>query len=69
VLLHSLSVVNVQYGITAPQAGKLGSNADWLIGIFNWLNPSARAVALGSTRPLTEMSTRGISWGVKVASS
>jgi len=26
-------------------------------------NPSDRAVALGSTQPLTEMSTRSISWG------
>jgi len=28
--------------------------------------PSDRAVALGSTQPVTEMSTRNISWGVKV---
>jgi hypothetical protein len=26
-----------------------------------------RAVALGSTQPLTEISTRNISWGIKVA--
>jgi hypothetical protein len=30
-------------------------------------NPSGRIMALGSTQPLTEMSTRGISWGVKAA--
>ena len=30
--------------------------------------PSGRTVALGSTQPLTEMSTRNISWGgVKAA--
>ena len=32
------------------------------IGIFHWHNPSGRTVALGLTQPLTEMSTRNISW-------
>jgi hypothetical protein len=30
---------------------------------FNDINPSDRTMALGSTQPLTEMSTRRISWG------
>jgi hypothetical protein len=30
-------------------------------------NPSARTMSLGSTQPVTEMSTRNISWGVKAA--
>jgi len=30
-------------------------------------NPSDRTMALGSTQPLTEMSTMSISWGVKAA--
>jgi hypothetical protein len=30
---------------------------------FHWYNPSSRTMALGSTRPQTEMSTRNISWG------
>jgi len=30
-------------------------------------NPSGRTMALGSTQPLTEMSTRNISWVVKAA--
>ena len=30
-------------------------------------NPSGRTMALGSTQPLTEMSTRSISLGVKAA--
>ena len=38
---------------------------DGVIGIFHWLNPSGRIMALGSTQPLTEMSTRNISWGCK----
>jgi len=28
-------------------------------------NPSGRTMALGSTQPLTEMSTRYISWGYR----
>jgi hypothetical protein len=40
-----------------------GSIPDGFIGIFNWHNPSNRTMALGSTQPLTEMSTRSISWG------
>ena len=44
-----------------------GSIPDGFIGIFHWHNPSGRTVALGSTQPLTEMSTRDISWRVKAA--
>ena len=44
-----------------------GSIPDGVIGIFKWHNPSGRIMALGSTQPLTEMSTRCISWGVKAA--
>jgi hypothetical protein len=38
---------------------------DGVIGIFLLHNPSGRTMALGSTQPLTEMSTRCISWGQK----
>jgi hypothetical protein len=38
---------------------------DGIIGIFQWLNPSSRTMVLGSTQPLTEMSTNNISWGDK----
>ena len=40
-----------------------GSIPDGVIGIFQWHNPSGRTMALGSTQPLIEMSTRCISWG------
>jgi hypothetical protein len=40
-----------------------GSIPDGVTGIFHWLNPSGRTMALGSTQPLTEISTRGIWWG------
>jgi hypothetical protein len=38
-----------------------GSIPDGVIRIFQWNNPSGRTMALGSTQPLTEMSTRNIS--------
>ena len=40
-----------------------GSIPDGVIGIFHWHNPPDRTMFLGSTQPLTEMSTRRISWG------
>ena len=40
-----------------------GSIPDGVIGIFHFHNPSGRTMVLGSTQPLTEMSTRNISWG------
>jgi hypothetical protein len=46
-----------------------GSISDDVIGIFHWQNPSGRTMALGLTQPLTEMSTRNISCGVKAASA
>jgi len=36
---------------------------DGVIGTFHWHNPSGRTMALGSTQPLTEMSTRNIPLG------
>ena len=38
-----------------------GSIPDGVIGIFHRHNPPDRVMALGSTQPLTEMSTRRIS--------
>jgi len=39
-----------------------GSISDGVTGIFHWHNPSGRTITLGSTQPLTNMSTRNISW-------
>jgi hypothetical protein len=41
----------------------VGSIPDEVIGFFSLPNPSSRTVALGSTRPLTEMSTRKLPEG------
>jgi hypothetical protein len=40
-----------------------GSISDEDIGFFNSLNPSSPTVTLGSTQPLTEMSTRNLPGG------
>jgi hypothetical protein len=40
-----------------------GSIPDGVTGNFHLHNPSGRTMALGLTQPLTEMSTRNISWG------
>ena len=51
-------------GSTALQAGRSRVVPDKFVAIFHWRNPSGRTVALGSTQPLTEMSTKNISWGL-----
>ena len=38
---------------------------DWVIGIIHQFNPFGRSIALESSEPLTEVSTRSISWGLK----
>jgi len=40
-----------------------GSIPDGVSGFFHCHNPSGRTMTLGSTQPLTEMSTRNVSWG------
>ena len=42
-----------------------GSIPHGVTGFFHWHNPSRRTMALGSTQPLTELSTRNNSWGGK----
>ena len=44
----------------------MSSIPHWVIGIFQWLNPSGRATELESTQPIAEMSTRN-SLGAKLA--
>jgi len=45
----------------------VGSNPIKIIDTFHWPNLSGRVMALGSTQPVTEMSTIGMSWRVKLA--
>jgi len=43
----------------------VGSIPNGIIGIFHWYNPSSHNMALGSTQPLKERSTRNTSQGGK----
>jgi hypothetical protein len=53
----------VRWGLCYKQEG-LGIESRWSV-IFNLLNPSSSTMALGSTQPITEMSTKKIPLGVK----
>ena len=61
---HFASVQAFPWGCgSALQSGRSRARFPIVTGIFHWINPSGRTVALGSTQPLTEMSTTGICWG------
>jgi len=51
--------------VEAPCYKPEGCGFDSVVSLdfFHWHNPSGRTMALGSTQPLTEMSTRNASWG------
>jgi hypothetical protein len=50
-----------QLVVALPASRKVaGSIPNGVIDIFHRRNPSGRTMALGSTQPLTEMSTRNI---------
>jgi hypothetical protein len=54
----------VLISVTALQIGRsLVRSQMVFLEIFIDINPSDRSMALGSTKTLTEMSTRRISWG------
>ena len=61
--LRRLSSHFVNYSGLFYNRQVVGSIPDDVIGIFQWHNASGRAMALGLTWPLKEMSTRCISWG------
>jgi hypothetical protein len=50
---------------TMLQAGRSPVRVLDVVDFFNWRNPSSRTMALGSTQPLTEMSTRNLPGGKK----
>jgi hypothetical protein len=51
------------WGHYATSVKVAGSIPDEVIGLFGWPNPSSRTMALRSTQPLTEMSTRHLPGG------
>jgi hypothetical protein len=62
----TLLVAQLVEALHKPQCRVFDSGwCHWIL--FHCHNPSGRTMALGSTQPLTEMSTRNISWGVKAA--
>jgi hypothetical protein len=61
---ENFSSLNNLYSIHKSCSRKVsGSSPDEIIGFFNLPNPSSRTMALGSTQPVTETSTRNV--GVK----
>ena len=54
---------NMFYTFTLATNRKVAGSIPDGVGIFHWHNPSDRTMALGSSQPLTEMSTRSTSWG------
>jgi hypothetical protein len=53
-------VTSIWFRHYATSQNVVGSIPDEIIGFLNWHNPSSRNVALVSTQPLTEMSTRNL---------
>ena len=62
-IIHKGTAVAQWLRCCATNRKVAGSITDCVIGIFHGHNPSDRSMALGSTQPLTEMSTRRIAWG------
>jgi hypothetical protein len=56
---HSATGPNMHYATNR----KVASSFPDVMGFFNWPDPASRTIALGSTQPLTEMSTRNLSGG------
>jgi hypothetical protein len=67
IIVHSHNSIGPTFYVRhyATSRKVAGSHPDEVIGFFNWPNPSSRTMALGSTLPLTEMSTRNLPGGVK----
>jgi hypothetical protein len=64
----SITFFGYKYNYTVLQAGRLRIRITMeSLGLFYLLDPSGRTMAVVSTQPLTEVSTKNISLGVKVA--
>jgi len=69
-LFHQLCYIYVLHYYRAYEVYKLKSPVFFyfiMVISFHWHNPPSRTMALGLAQPLTEMSTRNISWGIKAA--
>jgi hypothetical protein len=67
--LWTLAAFSFSYSVvgrgTMLQAGRSPVRVPDEVHFFNLPNPSSRIMALGSTQPLTEMSTRNLPGGKK----
>jgi hypothetical protein len=62
-LMYSVQFHNNLLRHYATSRKVAGSIPYEVIGFWNWPNPSSRTMILGSTQPLTEISTRNFSGG------
>jgi hypothetical protein len=53
----------IMWGTMLTSWKEPSSSPDEVIGFFNWRSPSSRTMALGSTQPLKEISTRNLPGG------
>ena len=60
-------IIIIIVGALRYKAESRGFDFRWCHSNFHRHNPSGRTMALGLARPLIEMSTRNISWGLKAA--
>ena len=63
-LPHTLTISMRRCAVSRKVTGLI---PDSVTGIFHWHNPSGRIMALGLTQPLSDLSTRNTSWGIKAA--
>jgi hypothetical protein len=61
--MKTATAVALWFRYCATNQKVTGSIPDGFMEIFIDKNPSDRTMALGSTQPLTEMSSKSISWG------
>ena len=66
-MINVYVMVGELVGVYATRWKVADSITDGVIRIVHGHNSSGRIMSLQSTRPLTEMSTRNISWEVKTA--
>jgi len=64
-MVVNLFLFNLQHNWMHKVKTKHQSFARYPDVTIHWQNPSGRTMSLGSTQPLTEMSTRNIFWEVK----
>jgi hypothetical protein len=62
------AAVHLVEALRYKQEGR-GSIPNGVIGIFYLHNPSGCGLTLGSNKPVPEMITRNISWGLKAPSA